>query len=55
MLNQIKRIWADRGKDDKDFTEEDLKLKKALSELKSASDAVSKASATLLDLIHGGS
>lgn len=52
MLNQIRRIWADRGKDDKDFTAEELRLKQALLELKSASDTLSRASATLLDLIH---
>lgn len=52
MLNQIRRIWADKGKDDKDFTEEERQLKQALLELKSASDTLSKASITLLDLIH---
>lgn len=52
MLNQIRRIWADKGKDDKDFTEEDLKLKQALSTLKTASADLSKASSALLDLIY---
>lgn len=52
MLNQIRRIWADKGKDDKDFTEEELRLKQALLELKSASATLSRASATLLDLIY---
>jgi hypothetical protein len=52
MLNQIRRIWSDTGKDDKDFSAEDLKLKQALLELKSATETVSKAAATLLDLLH---
>lgn len=52
MLNQIKRIWADKGRDDKDFSEEELKLKHALSALKTASDDLSRASSALLDLIY---
>lgn len=52
MLNQIRRIWADKGKDDKDFTEEELKLKQALSTLKLAADDLSRASSALLDMIY---
>lgn len=52
MLNQIRRLWTDNGKDDKDFTEEELKLKAALMDLKAGADHLSRASAALLDLIH---
>lgn len=55
MLNQIRRIWADKGKDDKDFAVEELKLKEALSTLKSAADDLSKASGALLDMINSRS
>lgn len=52
MLNQFKRIWADKGKNDKDFTPQELKLKEALMEVKRASDQLSRASTILLDLIN---
>lgn len=52
MLNQIRRIWTDKGKDDKDFTEEELKLKEALKTLKTAADDLSKASSALLDMLY---
>jgi hypothetical protein len=52
MLNQIRRLWADDGRDDKDFTSEELKLKEALTNLKYAADTLSRASTALLDLIH---
>lgn len=53
MLNQIRRLWADNGSGDKDFTIEELKLKQALIELKTAADQVSRAATVLLDLING--
>lgn len=52
MFNQIKRLWADDGRDDKDFTVEEIKLKKALTDVKVAADQLSRAAAALLDLIH---
>jgi hypothetical protein len=52
MLNQIRRLWADKGADDKDFTPEELKLKEALNNLKVAADVLSKAATDLLDLIR---
>ncbi len=52
MLNQIRRLWTDNGKNDKDFTEEELKLRNALLDLKAGADHVSRASTALLDLIH---
>lgn len=52
MLNQIKRIWTDKGKNDKDFTLEELKLKQALSTLRTAADDLSRASSALLDMLY---
>lgn len=52
MFNQIRRIWADHGQHDKDFTPQELKLKEALMEVKRASDQLSRASTILLDLIN---
>ncbi len=52
MLNQIRRIWADKGKDDKDFTAEEIKLRQALNTLRTAANDLSKASTALLDMIN---
>jgi hypothetical protein len=52
MLNQFARLWTDKGRDDKDFTMQELKLKQALTDFKSAADQLSRASAALLDLIN---
>lgn len=53
MLNQFRRLWGDNGKNDKDFTAEELKLKNALTDLKNSADQLSRASTVLLDLING--
>lgn len=47
MFNQIKRIWADNGSGDKDFSLQEEKLKDALLHLQQAADSLSKASGTL--------
>lgn len=52
MLNQFRRLWGDNGKNDKDFTEEELKLKAAITDLKKSADQLSRASTALLDLIN---
>lgn len=52
MFNQIRRIWADNGSGDKDFTPQEEKLKNALLHLKEAADSLSKASTVLLDVIN---
>lgn len=52
MLNQIKRLWVDKGLDDKDFTAQEQKLNSALQHLKEAADNLSKASAVLIDVIQ---
>lgn len=52
MFNQIRRIWADNGAGDKDFTPQEQKLKDALLHLQQAADSLSRASETLLDVIN---
>lgn len=52
MLNQIRRIWADDGANDKKFDSQEQKLKDALINLKEAADSLSKASDTLLEVIR---
>lgn len=52
MLNQIRRLWADKGLDDRDFTAQEQKLNSALQHLKEAADNLSKASAVLIDVIQ---
>lgn len=52
MFNQLRRIWADTGTEDKDFTPQELKLKDALKHLKEASDNLSRASELLLHVIE---
>lgn len=51
MFNQIKRIWADNGSGDKDFTSQEEKLKDALLHLQQAADSLSRASEALLTVI----
>ncbi len=52
MINQIRRLWSDNGKNDMDFTEQEKKLHDALKHLKIAADSLSRASQTLLDVIN---
>ena len=52
MFNQIRRIWADTGSDNRDFSPQEQKLKDALVHLQEAADSLSKASKTLLDVIN---
>jgi hypothetical protein len=52
MLNQIRRLWTDKGHDDKDFTDQEIRLHDALEHLKVAADSLSKASQTLMDVLH---
>lgn len=53
MLNQIRRLWADNGSDDKDFSVDEVRLKQALMELKAAANQMSHAATVLLDFING--
>ena len=43
MFNQLRRIWADDGRDDKDFSEQEQRLRDALEHLKDAALSLSKA------------
>lgn len=52
MFNQIRRIWADNGSGDRDFTSQEQKLKDALLHLQKAADSLSRASETLLYVIN---
>lgn len=52
VLNQIRRIFSDNGKGDKDFTQEEIKLKKALDELKEATRLFTNAASVLSDTIR---
>lgn len=52
MFNQIRRLWADNGAGDRDFTPQEEKLKDALRHLQQAADSLSRASETLLDVIN---
>lgn len=51
MLNQFRRIWADKGMGDKDFSEQELQLRSALEHLRDAAESLSRASIMLLDVI----
>jgi hypothetical protein len=52
MINQFRRLWADNGKNDKDFTDQETKLRHALQHLKSAADSLSRAAQTLSDVLN---
>ncbi len=52
MFNQIRRLWADDGSGDKDFTPQEQRLKDALLHMQQAADSLSRASRTLLDVIN---
>lgn len=52
MLNQIRRIWSDTGKNDKDFTDQETKLKVALEDVKQAAATLGRAAQAFLDVIN---
>lgn len=52
MFNQIRRIWADNGAGDKDFSPQEERLKEALVHLQQAADSLSRASEALLTVIR---
>ena len=52
MINQIRRIWADTGMDDKDFSVQESQLRAALEHLRDAAHSLGRASEMLLDVIH---
>lgn len=52
MLSQLRRLWNDDGRSDKDFSSEEMLLKAALNDLKDGADQLSRASTALLDILH---
>jgi hypothetical protein len=52
MFKQLRRIWSDDGRNDKDFTPQELRLKTALNHLKNAADNLSRATEDLLYVIN---
>jgi hypothetical protein len=54
MFNQFRRIWADHGQNDKDFSGQEERLRKALEHLKSAAHDLSVASEHLLSVLSRG-
>ena len=52
MINQIRRIWADDGSGDKDFSVQESQLRVALEHLRDAADSLGRASTMLLDVIN---
>ncbi|MCS3451913.1 hypothetical protein M2222_008310 [Bradyrhizobium elkanii] len=51
IINQFRRIFADDGRGDKDFTQQEERLKKAQNELKEASASLARAANHLADFI----
>lgn len=52
MINQFRRIWADKGRGDKDFSSKEIQLRTALEHLRDAANSLSRASEMLLDVIN---
>lgn len=51
VLSQFRRIFSDNGSGDKDFSDQEERLRQAQSYLKTATDSLSKASQIMSDLI----
>lgn len=52
ILNNIRRIFTDDGRHDRDFSEQEQKLQAARSGLMAEADALKRASEVLADLIR---
>lgn len=52
MLSQIRRLWNDDGRGDKDFSDQERRLKLALEHLRDAARSLSTASEQLLSVIR---
>jgi hypothetical protein len=52
VVNQFRRIFADNGAGDKDFAEQERKLREAQSKLLEATNALRKASEILTGIIN---
>ena len=55
VVNQFRRIFSDYGKGDKDYAEQDQRLREALKNLDVAISSVTKASEILRGLIQSKS
>lgn len=55
ILNNIRRILFDDGRDDRDFTERERRLQEALTHLHDATNSVRKGAELLADLIKARS
>lgn len=51
VLSQFRRIFSDDGRGDKDFSEQEERLRKAQQYLKEAADGLTKAANLLADII----
>jgi len=52
VANQFRRIFSDNGSGDKDFTDQERRLRQAQTYLMEATDALRKASEILTSLIR---
>lgn len=51
IINQFRRIFSDDGSGDKDFTDQELRLREAQSHLKEAAASLTRAANSLADFI----
>ncbi|MEY9158219.1 MULTISPECIES: hypothetical protein [Bradyrhizobium] len=51
IINNIRRILFDDGRDDRDFTEQEQRLQEVLAHLHAATNSVRKGAELLADLI----
>ena len=52
IVNQVRRIWSDDGRGDKDFSEAETNLREAEKKLFDATDLLKRASETLSVLLE---
>ena len=52
IVNQVRRIWSDDGRGDKDFSEAETHLREAEKKLFDATDLLKRASETLSGLLE---
>jgi hypothetical protein len=51
VINQFRRIFSDNGSGDKDFTDQEMRLREAQNYLREATENLSKSAQILSDLI----
>lgn len=51
IVNQFRRIFSDDGRDDRDFSDQEERLRQAQLHLKEAADGLARAASILADLI----